>query len=303
MIPQGGGDAGPERCSAAARARGDSPAGTAPHARRWVLIEHLGPWARTPMDTPPFLGPLGVQLAKSAAAHAAKVLLIRRPGRVEPRRHKVWFVVDTLTGLSTSGTWDSEADLLALARHLGDVNGPMAGEAPDLVLVCTHGTRDACCAIRGRPVAGLLSRQRPDEVWECSHLGGHRFAATLLLLPDGACYGVLDQAHAARVVAGHREGRPSPNQLRGLTRLSPPEQVAHVWAMRHHPEAAGGILVGGAVAIDESHARVVFELPGGETEWVDVERVDLEPAALSCGKGPQARAEYRVIEGTEREDP
>ena len=32
--------------------------GSAPVARRWLLIEHPGPWARKHLDTPPFAGPV-----------------------------------------------------------------------------------------------------------------------------------------------------------------------------------------------------------------------------------------------------
>lgn len=43
-------------------------------------------------------------------------------------------------------------------------------------------------------VAGLLSRlevDARDRVWECSHLGGHRFSPTVLSSPVSAVYGRL----------------------------------------------------------------------------------------------------------------
>jgi hypothetical protein len=55
-----------------------------------------------------------------------------------------------------------------------------------MVLVCTHGVRDACCAIKGRPIAGAVAKALASsdvEVLECSHLNGHRFAGTALTLP------------------------------------------------------------------------------------------------------------------------
>ena len=42
-------------------------------------------------------------------------------------------------------------------------------------------------------VTAALARVFPDEVWECTHLGGHRFAPTALVLPTGYSYGRLDQ--------------------------------------------------------------------------------------------------------------
>src|SRR3712207_7435783 len=55
--------------------------------------------------------------------------------------------------------------------------------------VCAHGGHEACCALRGRPLARALPADDPDDVWECSHLGGDRFAANVLVLPHGFYYG------------------------------------------------------------------------------------------------------------------
>jgi len=67
-------------------------------------------------------------------------------------------------------------------------------------LVCTNGARDPCCAIRGAAVADALAVARPGAAYESSHLGGHRFAANLLVLPDGLCFGRLDVRSALAVL-------------------------------------------------------------------------------------------------------
>ena len=71
-------------------------------------------------------------------------------------------------------------------------------------LVCTNGKRDACCARDGVPVARALAALRPDEAWECSHLGGHRFAANVALLPEGLCFGRVARRGRPRLVAASR---------------------------------------------------------------------------------------------------
>lgn len=266
-------------------------------ARRWLLLEHDGPWARTPMESEPFAGAAGTRIEELAAAQGAKVLLIRHPGRPEPEgAPKQWFVVDTTTGLATNGVWETASDAVTCAQEIGAVAGPAADDAPALILVCAHGVRDACCAIRGRPIAGQLARAFGDEVWECSHLGGHRMSATALLLPDGACYGYLDQGNAVRIVREHREGRPAVANLRGYTKDPQPAQAALVWAMRRDAEHAGELSIGGSMALDDRVTRVeVGNLrPDAAGHWVDVTRVDLEPAQISCGKGPQARSGFEV---------
>ena len=64
------------------------------------------------------------------------------------------------------------------------------------LLVCTHGAVDACCAKFGYPVYRRLQQIAaeselpvPVRVWRCTHFGGHRFAATLLDMPEGAVPG------------------------------------------------------------------------------------------------------------------
>lgn len=61
------------------------------------------------------------------------------------------------------------------------------------LLVCTHGSRDRCCGSQGVKLARLLRDTLPGEVeiWEVSHLGGHRFAPTLWALPWGRFFGRL----------------------------------------------------------------------------------------------------------------
>jgi len=65
-----------------------------------------------------------------------------------------------------------------------------AGEpAPGAFLVCTHGSRDLCCGSLGPRLADLL--REAGEVWEVSHLGGHRFSPTMWHLPSWRVFGRL----------------------------------------------------------------------------------------------------------------
>ena len=54
-----------------------------------------------------------------------------------------------------------------------------------LILVCTHGSRDRCCGTLGGAIYAKAHKKAPDQVWQASHLGGHRFAPTLPVLPQG----------------------------------------------------------------------------------------------------------------------
>ena len=99
------------------------------------------------------------------------------------------------------------------------------------ILVCTHGGRDVCCGKFGYPVYDLLRRRHsvPGElrVWRTSHIGGHRFAPTMIDYPEGRYWGHLEPWAAERLAA--RRGPVSDLRpfYRGWAGLSSPyEQIA-----------------------------------------------------------------------------
>lgn len=212
------------RCSFASELRGDPLVGTAAPSVGLLLIEQPGPWGRQALVESRLDPAVGAALSDRAVARGLRVLLIRRPGREpEPARRR-WAVVDCRPGreVSSWGTFDADAELLDL---------PLDGSAgtssyEPCYLVCTHGRHDACCAMRGRPVAAALARTRPDAVWECSHVGGDRFAANLLALPHGLYYGRVDERTAADVVSAHERDEVLPELLRGRTTFAPVAQAA-----------------------------------------------------------------------------
>ena len=81
---------------------------------------------------------------------------------------------------------------------------------PDpLLLVCANGRRDRCCGHSGGRLADALWRgPYTDRVLTCTHLGGHRFAPTALLLPIGALHGRLDEDAAAGLLTAATGGHP-----------------------------------------------------------------------------------------------
>lgn len=62
--------------------------------------------------------------------------------------------------------------------------------APQISFVCVHGLRDACCAKFGYSIF-LELKKIGANVRQCSHLGGDRFAANMIVFPGGNCFGHL----------------------------------------------------------------------------------------------------------------
>jgi hypothetical protein len=246
------------RCSVRALARGDSPMATASPAQRWVLIEQPGPWGREALAESRFDAEVAPLLAKRSRAENVRLLLVRRPGDRLADSGQRWAYADSRPG--REGLWWStraaDADLLT-APWDGSVGEPAPGPT---YLVCTHGGHDACCALRGRPLARALPAPGPADVWECSHLGGDRFAANVLVLPHGFYYGQVP-GDGAEVVAAHQRGQVALPWLRGRAGVPIPAQAAQ--------HAARGKL--GLLGLDDLAVSAVRQLtpPGAEVErWM-----------------------------------
>lgn len=253
-------------------------------------------------------------------------MLIRRHGRRETSPRRAWCVVDdprTATGATTTwGTWTVADDLRAPAallmtqakeaqQQLGTgVERPperTAGGArqeepsglrgrspePELLLICTHGRHDVCCASRGRPVAAALSQRWPEATWECSHTGGDRFAANVIALPDGACYGGLDPDVAVPVLERHFAGGPDTAYLRGCTGHSPAEQAAVVATHRAFPALPWGSIVSTGVTTTGRNHLVRLNAPIGPVVVPVAEEIR-QPHQLTCAALTENRATVPV---------
>jgi hypothetical protein len=207
-----------------AQLRGDPLTGTAFAAARVLLVERPGPWGRSGLPESRVDPAVTRALRARANQAGVRIIAIRRPGRTPVGGARRWAYVDTRDDRQQVGwgRYEDDAELTAVP-----LDGT-AGEPDDaeLYLVCTHGRHDPCCALRGRPVAAALARERPGQVWECSHIGGERFAANVLLLPSGLVYGRVLPFAAPEFVAAHEAGEVLGALLRGRVGLPPVAQAA-----------------------------------------------------------------------------
>jgi len=309
------------RCSDEARLRDDPIVGTAPPARRWLLVEQPAGWAIDAFEGLSITPAVRASVQAAARASGARILLIRRPGRpANPQEtRRSWCVVDARSPEALRwGSWqvDRDSDLLDAADVLRDVIPPAsdasgatplnsdvreAGTAPDspgLLLVCTHGRHDVCCAVRGRPVAAVLARSWPEATWECSHVGGDRFAANVVVLPEGACYGGLDAENADRVVGDHLAGRPDPAYLRGASGHPAAVQAALVAVHRElGPLAWGSVRARGHRELAAGRSVVDLDVAPVGRVRVTVHEEVRDAQRLTCRALRDNRATVPVVVG------
>lgn len=274
------------RCAAASLERDDALAGTASTVRAFLLVENPGPWGVDALRDSRMPEPARRALADASRETGVRVLLIRRHHARAPREdfRIVAAYADPVAPWAESAVLHTAADLARL-----DLAALGAGRSPglephrdSLLLVCTHGRHDACCAERGRPVAAALAEAHPDRAWECSHIGGDRFAGNLLVLPDGLYYGRLDPASALAVAAGHRAGRLDLDHLRGRSGLAMPVQAAEVALRRQLAEDRLDAVRFEGARRDGEHTTARFRVAEAAYDVVVRSSLDERPARLTC---------------------
>ena len=296
-------------CSTASTAAGETLAGSAPSTRTWLVIEYAPSWGANALDALP--AGLGAHITDASASTPLRIVLARRPGaphdRSESLVRRVWIGHTDPQRAQLSG--GQEIDL----RHLldWDFSAIAQGELPaldsisdPLHLLCTNGGRDACCATLARPL--LRSLPALPTLWECSHLGGHRFAPTMLTLPSGYLHGRLTARATTDQIVASREGCVLLHGLRGRSWLSPPAQVAEI-AVRTAADVHGveDLRVDDPAIDDRALADAINPGTGAESDrddavsiWVQhrdgrrwsvevVRRVEGAVRPLSCGAGSE----------------
>jgi hypothetical protein len=195
-----------------------------------------------------------------------------------------------------------DLDFAALGRgepgSFATALGGRPHEGEPLALVCTNGKRDRCCALLGRPLAAELAASEVDGVWEVTHLGGHRFSPTVLVLPYGYAYGRAE-AHSVREALHHvREGRVLVEGCRGRSAWERPGQAAELAVRTAVGEYAAETL--SVVRTDDAGSgwEVTVAHTDGRRWLVEVARgASLPPRPESCGSvlGSPARMDVVAV--------
>ncbi|MGW1378598.1 sucrase ferredoxin [Streptomyces sp. NPDC002446] len=319
-------------CATASRDAAEPLAGTAATAQTWLLIEQTGPWGANALTDSHLDPDIGRALESAAEGTGVRVALIRRPGRhadCHTTSRRRMFLAHTAPGRSWIRTTTVTDPCTALGLNFtalgaGEHAGlwePYTGDP--LVLVCTNGKRDRCCALLGRPLAAELVAAG-TEAWEVTHIGGHRFSPTLFVLPYGYAYGRASAPLVKEAVESARDGRIALDHCRGRSAWDRPAQAADL-AVREliredradaldvirtdavrpellpaddrtpHRGPAAGALPAWAVSVAHADGRT----------WrvVVQQRTDSAPAPASCGAplGPPARmaiASITTLPGT-----
>ena len=123
------------------------------------------------------------------------------------------------------------------------------GEAPEepssigegrAMMVCCHGQRDRCCGEFGLELYRhmrefCLSRGLDIEVWKASHIGGHKYAPTLIDLPSMRVWGHLSTKEAESLLLRDQSASTLIKRYRGFCGLPTAyEQFAEAEAFKQY---------------------------------------------------------------------
>lgn len=199
-------------CAVFSEAEGEDPCGSAPMWDHCLVLEVPTPWEHEVMDSPAF--PSGVadlleerpdvrlQVVQPDDAYSVegstRIMLFSRPeGPVRDMERREFLVpsdrvLDAVSAILGNG---GDEELAGWEEHNDGVRD---------LLVCTHGTRDICCASIGQPTYLELYSKYTNgstRVWRLSHTGGHRLAPNVIDMPSGRYWSRLTPALANRVAA------------------------------------------------------------------------------------------------------
>ena len=263
--------------------------GTAKPGSVYVLFEWPEAWPRDVMGDAALGEELTAKLAPKLEAHDATLLLIRHPTRegrnISDHHLYLVFADEAVTEVKHV---DSPDELLELDLSGPGRNGAERRERP-LLLICTHAKRDRCCAAKGRPMVNELHARHPfgpgnDMVWETSHIKGHRFAPTMLLMPWAYSFGRMNVEATDAMLTDASEGLYFVPGNRGRGTLGPVEQVAELAVAAEVPGARYGQF---DVDASDDGSALVTDTASGQVYEVQLEQRPVSGVVDSCGKPPK----------------
>jgi hypothetical protein len=251
-------------CSTLSREVSEPLFGSAPRNDVWLLLEYSQPWGAKVLPESDLSPSIKTRLNTHLSSIAKSNLLFIKQQfkRVEGLALYVALPRETDPRLYEFRLRDYD-DLLKLDIPTiagGDAQYDAQLTQEPLYLVCTNARRDRCCARLGLPVYRELAAQVGSRLWQCSHIGGHRFAPTTLFFPHGVTYGRIEPGEATTLAADYRQGRLNLERLRGRVCYDSPTQAADFFLREHlELDAMDDLKHGGTETLDADNWRVQFQ--------------------------------------------
>ena len=228
-------------CSELSQLLEEDPIGTAPLWEKCIIIELPPPWSVKIEESKHFDASITNCINKlNQAGHSIRLQCIlpdeyySKPGmrRVilftkDPKfllaTHRLEYLIPekSLTDLCISILENSEQAKI-YAKFKQD------HQSMRDILICTHGNRDRCCGSIAVPLYNQLRSKYSQSnnlmhsirIWRTSHTGGHRFAPTVIDLPQGRYWAYVNELTLDSIIAKSEPIKTLIRNYRGCALLS-----------------------------------------------------------------------------------
>lgn len=216
-------------CSHASTHHNESLTGTAPEVNTWILLEYPGRWGEKALKESDISERIKSKInAYLDSDKKSKFLFIRNSNSGGSAQGFRLFIAkaDPSSFSLYTGRFGSYDDLESVNFEAPESSPELELSDDKLFLVCTNGKRDKCCAKYGLPALNAMEGMTGISAWETTHLGQHRFAANILVLPEGIYYGRVSPDNISAIADNHLNGDLTLEYLRGRAAMSKPQQAA-----------------------------------------------------------------------------
>jgi hypothetical protein len=270
-------------CSRASREHGEALYGTVAQVRSWILLEYPSVWRRRAIEDSRLLSERVKAYLQSAAERS---ILVRqehqRSGEIRCFR------------IQCEPPARTTMRLLDDYEHLADSAFAESTVPGVLYATCTHGRHDMCCAKFGLPVACALRDTVGGRAWDCSHIGGDRFAGNVVVFPYGLYYGHVRPEDVPDLVAASEQGEVWLKGYRGRCIHPRHVQVAEYFARRE----SGRLGIEEFSLMQRSRNSVVFRAASDDSKHEVEFRTRPEPLheRLTChATAPSDIPQYELV--------
>lgn len=226
-------------CTAESPLVSEDPIGTGVHRQCFVLIECPPPWKANEFTSKAVPENLRLFEEEFYEVKPDGILLFIHNEKLKRDRLTHILIFTTITGFSNGYTKqeihvtriEDVADVLKDWLAGKDVGGTDINPHVRDILICTHGSHDKRCGKCGVPFFHQANAIVADlgvesvRVWQSSHFGGHRFAPTVLDVPQCRYYAWLDPQTFAAILTYSGDISCLQSIYRGWATLPYPVQV------------------------------------------------------------------------------
>ena len=240
---------------------------------RWVLLPYGKEWpARIKLDALVLPSKTKDMIAQALAVPQTRLQLIKRTHLTMP---------ESLFFFEDGQLYQQNENTTSLTKEDMD---PYDGS---MILICTHGSRDRCCGTLGGKLYAQAAKRYPSMTWQASHLGGHRFAPTLLSLPQAMMYGRVQESDIDLLCTHTTSNLPfSLSTLRGIPAWPAKVQVAAAEYWKEHRTSIS--------SWNEEDGRVRLNTEKGDFSY-HVEKKDTGILMHPSCMDPKTKPMYRYV--------